>query len=443
MSPSDRLPPQHIEAEQCLLGSLLLDNLQIDSVVGLVKPNDFYRDAHGQIYRVILDLWQKTEEANVILIADHVGPAAYDDLGGDDYFTTLVDSVPHAANAESFANIVKEKSIARSLVELHTEALRDAYSNELDAYGLLEKSEQRIAAVADRQVAGDVFTAADVIAQTMAGLKRIEDGDPLGISTGFADMDDMLGGFLPGQLVVIAARPSIGKTALATAIAAKTAAAGKRVLIVSLEMGPSELGQRLISYFSGVSSSTLRDPGFWSKDDRLAIAKAADLVARLPILFDHTAARTVNEIAACARQWQRKGGLDLLIVDQLNLVSPGETVKIDNRQEVVAKISRSLKSTARQLGVPILATHQLNRQIEARTTKVPVLADLRESGQIEADADVALLLHRPEFYNPSERSGEAEVHVAKNRNGATGVVRLAFKKDLMRFDSYSSKTSSY
>jgi replicative DNA helicase len=391
----------------------------------------------------MLVLREKGSPVDVVSIEDYLGASDYGQLGGDELFERLTDSVPIGVNAAYYANIVRERSITRKLIEAHRAGIIDATSTEFDAYQLLTKSGLAIAAIAEKEVAGQAVCARDLIAETMAELARIKDGEFVGLSSGFPDLDRVVGGFQGGQLVVIAARPSIGKTALALGIAARCCEDGRHALFVSLEMNRGEICRRLLAMYSGVSSGKITNPKYQNENDHRGILMAADAISHMGLTVDDTPSRTISQIAACARRQKSRGGLDLLVIDQLSFIDSGASVKGENRQEVVARISSGLKSMARQLGVAVIICHQLNRQVESRPDKRPMLSDLRESGQIEADADVALLIHRPEFYQEGDRVGEADIHVAKNRNGPTGPVLMAFQKETMKFDSISRSDAAY
>lgn len=433
----------HCEAEESVLGSMLRDNDEIDTVADLITLDDFYRDAHAETFRTMLTLREKGSPVDVVSIADHLGDADFNQLGGDELFERITCRVPIGGNAAYYANIVREKSITRKLIEAHRVGIIDATSTEYDAYELLTKSTQAVAAIAEKEVAGQAMVARDLVAETMDQLSRIKGGEFVGLSSGYPDLDRVVGGFQGGQLVVIAARPSIGKTALALCIAARCCEDGKRALFVSLEMNRGEICRRLLSMYSGVPSGKITNPQYRTERDNHGIMMAADAISHMGLTVDDTPSRTTSQIAACARRQKSRGGLDLLVIDQLSFIDSGTHTKGENRQEVVARISSGLKSMARQLGVPVIICHQLNRQVEARTDRTPMLSDLRESGQIEADADVALLIGRPEFYEARARPGEADIHVAKNRNGPTGPVLMAFQKETMKFDSISRSDAAY
>jgi replicative DNA helicase len=431
----ERIPPSNLEAERSVLGACLLDNDQIDLVAEIVRPDDFSRDHYCQSFRAILELREAGKPVDGISFADHLEKSGlYSKLGGDDLLADIAESVPHALNAGFHAGLIKEAAIDRKLIDVARLVLIRCQAGQSTSSENLAFAEREVLAIGESDAAGNTLDAAAVMDLTLAGLTRRMNGEFVGLETGYHALDDVLGGLDGGQFGVIAARPSIGKTALALNVMARVAERGGKVLFVSLEMNGRELGERLLSYYSHVPSHKLRVPRTLDPKSHAAILEADACIRKLPIKIDDKSGRTVSQIAALARRTKSRGGLDLLMIDQLNLID-GERGKNENDQEVISRISRRLKITAQELGVPLIVMHQLNRLIEGRPDKRPMLSDLRSSGQVEADADFVMLLNRPEFYDPTDRPGEADVHIAKNRNGATGAVPLAFRKDLMRFDS--------
>lgn len=358
-------------------------------------------------------------------------------MGGDRYLTELVESVPNEANAVYYAEIVREKSIGRQILEASTETIREIYGNQHHARQLLILAEERIFQIADRDAVGETIGAERLVDDTMERLEQRRRRELVGLPTGFHALDATTGGFLPGQFVILAARPSQGKTALALNIATNVASSGQGVLFISLEMSRLELGDRALSARAMVPGDVLRNPWLFSEPQWKSLLNACGEIAKLPLWIDDTSVRTVSQIQANARRAKHRANLSLVVIDYLSLIDT-QKAKGESRQEEVARLSRRLKAMARDLKVPVFCLHQLNRQVEHRDDRRPRMADLRESGQIEQDADFVLLLHRPEQYDPNDQPGTAELIVAKNRNGATGIVRLAFAKECMRFDSLAS-----
>jgi replicative DNA helicase len=441
-SPGDRLPPQHLEAERGVLGSILLDNEVIHDIVAFLRPEDFYRDAHQTIYAAIRELYDKNKGIDAVTLADELKlRSQFEQVGGDDTLTEIVMSVPHAANGKYYAEIVKDKATRRQLIESSTEIISEGYSNQFTAQDLLESAERRIFAIAEDQIRGQTLEIKDVVKQALdAIVMRADSGGHAvtGLATGLIDLDDITGGFHAGQLIIIAARPSMGKTALALNICDHAAINLQvPVLFVSLEMVSQEIGERLLCARSRIDGSKLRSGLGLGHREMTQLTKAyAELTQNGEIYIDDTPARTVLQIAASARRIKRRRKIGVLMVDYIQLVDSDDSR--DSRQEQIAKISRRLKTLARELEVPVVALSQLNRAVESREDKRPRMADLRESGAIEQDADMVLLLHRPEQYDQNDQPGIAELILAKNRNGRTGSIKVHFEKNLTRFENLAS-----
>jgi replicative DNA helicase len=439
--PGDRVPPQNIEAEKSLLGSILLDNDVLHEIIPMVGVDDFYRDSHQIIYQAIRDLYDETKGIDAVTLADELlRRDQFTKIGGDETLREIVDFVPHAANAKYYAGIVRERSISRQLIDTATEIIRDGYSNQFTAQDLVESAERKIFSIAEDQIQGDTLELKDVVTKAMDRIaERADSGghSVTGLASGLIDLDDITGGFQPGQLIILAARPSMGKTAMALNIC-EHAAIGLKVpvLFVSLEMAHLEIAERLLCSRSRVDGYKLRT-GKVANREMAQLARAFnDLSTGGQIFIDDTASRNMLQIGASARRLRRREKLGLIVVDYIQLVDSEESR--DSRQEQIAKISRRLKTLARELPVPVIALSQLNRAVENREDRRPRMADLRESGAIEQDADMVLLLHRPEYYDANDQPGIAELIVAKNRNGRTDTVKLNFVKSLMRFENLAT-----
>jgi replicative DNA helicase len=441
---SDHLPPQNLEAERSVLGGILLDNEVLHEIVGFLSVEDFYRDAHQVIFRAIRDLYDLGKPVDAVTLSDELTRRdQYKQIGGDEMLLEIANSVPHAANVKYHAEIVRQKSISRQLIQSATDIIRDGYSNLFTAQQLLELAEQKIFTIAEDQVKGETHELKQVLEQAITLIaKRADEKHPVtGISSGFFDLDDLTNGFHPHQLVIIAARPSMGKTALALNICDHAAmTSGVTVLLVSLEMGEMEIGERLLCARSRVDGHKLRTGQGIHFSEMNSLTKAYTEMQNAPIFIDSTPARNMLQITAMARRLKLRQDLGLIVVDYIQLVDAEDSR--DSRQEQIAKISRRLKTLARELHVPVIALSQLNRAVESREDRRPRMADLRESGAIEQDADVVLLLHRPEYYEPTDPTlqGVAEVIVAKNRNGPTGSIKLTFLKNLTKFENASQLT---
>ncbi|MGP0067900.1 MAG: replicative DNA helicase [Isosphaeraceae bacterium] len=438
----DRLPPQNIEAEKSLLGSILLDNDVLHEIMPMVGVDDFYRDAHQVIYDAIRHLYDLGKGIDAVILAEElIRRDQFQKIGGDETLREIVDFVPHAANAKYYAGIVRERSISRQLIDTATEILRDGYSNQFTAQDLVESAERKIFSIAEEQIQGDTLELKDVVTKAMDRIaERAETGGHAitGLATGLIDLDDLTGGFQPGQLIVLAARPSMGKTALALNVCEHAAIKNKvPVLFVSLEMAHLEIAERLLCSRSQIDNYKLRTGKGLGTREMSQLGKAFnDLTTGGQIFIDDTASRNMLQIGASARRLRRRKELGLIVVDYIQLVDSEESR--DSRQEQIAKISRRLKTLARELHLPVIALSQLNRAVENREDRRPRMADLRESGAIEQDADIVLLLHRPEYYDANDQPGIAELIVAKNRNGKTDTVKLTFLKNLMKFDNLAT-----
>lgn len=435
----ERLPPQNLECESGVLGSMLLDPTCIDDLILVLNPADFFRDSHQILCRAVYDLRSEGIPVDSISVEERLRKLdLLDRIGGLEAILQILASVPHAANAGYYAQVVIEKAIARDLIEASNETLRDGYANAHAAEELLGLAESRIFAIGDRRSARSrVVTVADAIPEAIQRIRDRKSGVISGMRTGFADLDNEIGGIEDGQYAILAARPSQGKTALAMNLAVNVASENRGgVLFVSLEMGRPELLERMLCAQARLMGDRVRR-GILSANEEHQLDRArAHLSAIAPILIDDTPLLTTRQIAAAARRARSRHEIRLVLVDYLQIVEP-ENPK-DGRQEQVAKISRGLRALAREIMVPVVALCQLNRMVENREGHRPRMADLRESGQIEQDADIVMLLHRPEYYDPNDQPGVAEIILAKNRNGATGTAKLSFFKASTRFENIAS-----
>jgi len=432
----ERTPPQDVAAEQCVLGGMLLSKDAIADVVEVVRPGDFYKPAHQTVYDAALDLYARGEPADPITVAAELtrrGELAR--VGGAPYLHTLISSVPTAANAGYYARIVRERAILRRLVEAGTKIVQMGYARDGgEADDLVDRAEAELFAVTERRTGDDYLPLSDIVQNTLDELDAISSrgGAMVGVPTGFAQLDELTNGLHPGQLVIVAARPAIGKSTLgldicrATAIKARQTAA-----IFSLEMGRNEITMRLLSAEARVALHHMRT-GKMSEDDWTRLARTLTQVQDAPLFIDDSPNMSMMEIRAKCRRLKQRHDLRLVVVDYLQLMSSGR--RVESRQQEVAEFSRSLKLLAKELDVPVVAISQLNRGPEQRTDKRPQLSDLRESGSIEQDADMVILLHREDAYErESPRAGEADFIVAKHRNGPTAQITVAFQGHFSRF----------
>jgi replicative DNA helicase len=438
---ADRLPPQNIEAEQSLLGSILLDNEVLHEIIPFLRIEDFYRDAHQLIYAAIRDMYDRNKGIDAVTLAEELTRRdQFEQIGGDETLALITGIVPHSANAQYYAEIVKEKATNRQLIENASEIIREGYSNQFTAQQLLESAERRIFGIAEDQIRGETMELKDIVKQAMDAIAHRADAGGhavTGIASGLFDLDDVTGGFQPGQLIVLAARPSMGKTALALNICDFVGVNNNvPTLFVSLEMGRIEIADRLLCARCRIDLHNLKTGRNMNMRDLAQLGNAFKELGNGSVFIDDTPARNMLQVSASARRLKRRHRLGLIILDYIQLVDTEDSR--DSRQEQIAKISRRLKTLARDVQVPIIALSQLNRAVENREDKRPRMADLRESGAIEQDADLVLLLHRPDYYDASDQPGVAELIVAKNRNGATGPIKLTFIKHLTRFENFAS-----
>ena len=439
----DRQPPRSVEAERAVIGSLLLLPEACDEVALLVRPEDFYDDAHRAIFRHMLALHEDGRQIDPTLLAQRLKDASqYEMVGGAAYLLELTQEVATAAHAEYYARIVRDKAVLRSLIHASTDIIQEAYEPSVGAREMLARAEERVFRILDAKGETQVRPVRDVLHDSLARIDaRMQRQHAYGgIETGLVDYDDLTGGLHDSELVILAARPSMGKTALALNIAEHVAidGANKPVLIVSLEMSALELGDRLLCSRARVNSHRLRNGQLSAEDSRRLVQTAAD-VSRAPLFIDDSPSRNMTEIAATARRLKRQENLALIVVDYLQLIEPDNAR--DPRQEQVARISRRLKGLARELKVPVLCLAQLNRQVEATRDSRPQLSHLRESGAIEQDADVVVFVHREEFYQTNEEDrqrvkGQADLMVRKQRNGPTGDLKLTWLHEFTRFENF-------
>lgn len=435
----DRTPPFDLQAEIGVLGSIVLLPEVIDDIVMTLRSSDFYDEAHQKLFEHMCALHEGGKKIDPTLLIDRLKTAGdFEIVGGMAYLSKVVNAVPNAAHASYYAEIVREKATYRSLIYAATEILRDSYEEASVAKELLGQAEQKIFSILDNRSDNSIQELKDVLFQSMDRLEARLNGEQLegGVDSGFRGLDDMTGGLHHGELIIVAARPSMGKTAFAMNVA-EAVSFGQRVpvLFVSLEMSALELTDRLLCSVARVSGHRVR-AGSISQEDRIKLVTKAAELSEAPLYVDDSPSRTVTEIAAAARRIKRRlGNLGLIVIDYLQLIEPDNSS--DPRQEQVAKIARRLKGMARELKVPVMCLAQLNRQTEASKDNIPRLSHLRESGAIEQDADVVMFVHREEYYQRGEDqqrvAGKAQIILAKQRNGPVGDVELDWLKDFTRF----------
>ena len=434
-------PPQNAEAEASLLGALLIDSDAIVKIADSVSAFDFYDKRHERIYTAINELYEQHRAIDVLTLADQLKNTGYlDSIGGPSYLTELTNFVPTAAHVEQYADIVAQKALRRRLIAASKEITGLGYDESKQLRELIEEAETRLFEVSQQHVSQDVISLEAILAESFDRLDDLhKDKDKIrGVPTGFKDLDNMLAGFQKSDLIILAARPSMGKTALALNFAHNIAVqASQPVLMFSLEMSKEQLVDRLLSVESGVDAWALRT-GNLTDSDFEKIGQAMGTLSEAQIFIDDTPGITVSDLRTKARREAHKRPLGLIIVDYLQLMSGGASRYggDGNRVQEISEISRGLKGVARELNVPVLALSQLSRSVESRNPQIPQLADLRESGSIEQDADVVAFIYREDNYNPeTDRKGLADIFIKKHRNGPTGGVELRFESEKQRFHS--------
>ena len=441
----DRLPPQSIEAEQSVLGAVLIDRDAMIEIADFLKPEDFYRQAHARIYAVMLDLSERREPIDIVTVSESLERGGdLEAIGGRSYLGTLSNSTPTAVHAAQYARIVERKAVLRNLIGAAGKIAGIGYEDPAEISEAIDRAEAELFAVSERRVSAGFSPLKSLLHDAYARLDYLHAhrGEISGVRSGFGDLDALTTGLQKSDLVILAARPSVGKTSFALNIAEHAAVRDKQsVGIFSLEMSKEQLVLRLLSSVSGIDSQRLRT-GFLEELDFARIAPAMNALSEAPIYIDDTPNISTMELRTKARRLQAEVGLDLVIVDYLQLMQSSVTTKDANRVQEVAEISRGLKALARELKVPVLALSQLSRQPEMRESKEPRLSDLRESGSIEQDADLVMFLYREKERGSDDQQAEGEVvklKLAKHRNGPTGEIDLWFKKAQTRFVNYAGE----
>jgi len=462
---SVRSMPESLAAEAAVLGSMIIDPECIGGVVELIGPQDFYRLEHRYIFEAVIALWEKmgipafagmTKIVDAVLLRDELGKRKQlEAVGGVEYIAKILDSVPSSANVGYYAGIVRDKMLLRELIGAAGGILDDAYNQAGDTPELLDEAERRIFAVTDKSISGSAVAVKDLVTRTFELIEKRKDGIVTGLATGYYKLDELTCGLQDGEMIIIAGRPSMGKTSLAMNIAEHIALIDKQpVAIFSLEMGRQQIAERFLCSLSQIDSQKVRK-GLLSDEDYKMLADACAEVAEAPIYIDDTSPLTPLELRAKARRLKSMYDIRCCFVDYLQLMHVGGK-KVESRQQEITEISRYVKALARELNIPVVVMSQLNRAPEGRQDHMPRMSDLRESGSIEQDADVVILMHREDYYRQPERlelsdkqdsgvysskdgykEGTAELIIAKQRNGPTGLVSLVFRKKIMRFENAS------
>ena len=436
----ERVPPQNIEAEQSVLGAMLIKKEAITQAQEHLRPDDFYREAHRIVFETMLELAGDNEAVDLVTLTEALRKKEMlEKVGGISFITALANYVPTAANIVYHAQIVKEKSELRHLIDAATEIASAAYEATDDVKDIMDDAEKKILAVAANQTGGAFEPIRNIVIDTVGRVETLYEnqGGLTGISTGFRDLDRDTSGLQKSDLILVAARPSMGKTAFTLNIATYAALHGHTVAFFSLEMSKEQLVQRMLCSEGGIDSQRLRTGQLEDADwDRLI--NTADRISKASIYIDDTAGINVMDLRSKARRLKAEHGLDLIVIDYLQLMQGRARSSSDNRQQEISEISRSLKALARELDVPVVALSQLSRSVESRTVKKPMLSDLRESGSLEQDADIVMFLYREDYYDQeTERKNITEVIIAKHRNGPIGTIELFFQKEFTKFRDLS------
>ena len=433
--------PSSIEAEKAVLGGIFLKPESFGDIIEIISPSDFYKVGHKYIYEAMIDIYNNGENIDPIVVMNELKKQnRFDEIGGETLLYEIIEEVPTAANIITYAKIIKEKSTLRKLGDVGTKIVEMSYDGNEDVDTILDKAEGLIFKISESKESKDVISIREAMTEEFIRLEEVfnNKGITTGISSGFINFDDKTSGFNPSDLIIIAARPSMGKTAFALNLALNAAMkSSKSVLIFSLEMSSSQLLQRLLAIQSGIGLQKIRN-GFLEEEEWGRLGIASGQLASSNINIADIPNVNVLEIRAMARRLKAMGKLDMIVIDYLQLIKG--TGKGDNRQQEISDISRSLKGIARELNIPIIALSQLSRAPEQRADRRPMLSDLRESGAIEQDADMVVFLYRDDYYNEeSEEKGITEVIIGKQRNGPVGTVKLRFFHEITKFGDYTTK----
>ncbi|MGD8512456.1 MAG: replicative DNA helicase [Deltaproteobacteria bacterium] len=441
-----KVPPHNIEAEQSILSAILIENNTLPEVLEILSDQDFYREAHRKIFKAMVELFEKNEPADLVTLTNLLKERGeLGSLGGASYLAELVDAVPMAVNAAHYARIVQEKASLRRLIKQAASITTRCFEDKGDVEEILDFAERSIFDISENKVKPSFYTLGEILTDTYKAVEEAYENKVLvtGVPTGFRGLDEKTSGFQPGDLIVIAGRPSMGKTALALNIARNASLeTGEPAAVFSLEMSKEQLSLRMLSAEARIDSSRMRG-GFLSESDLARINRAAGALYDIPIYIDDSPAISALEIRAKARRMKMDKGVGLVVIDYLQLMRGRASA--ERRELEISEISRSLKALAKELNIPVVALSQLNRKVEDRTNKRPVLSDLRESGAIEQDADVILFIYRDEVYHKEEdnpNKGIAELILAKQRNGPIGFVKLAFLDTYTRFEDLALREES-
>lgn len=437
----ERIPPQDLEAEMSVLGAMMLSKEAINDVSEVLRGSDYYKPAHEIIHNVILELSGRDEPADPLTVSNELRRTGdLSRIGGAAYLHTLIATVPTAANAMYYAQIVRERAVLRRLVSAGTKIVQLGYAEDGgDVDQIVDQAQAEVFAVSERNAATDYVSMAEISENILDELEEIErrKGQLTGVPTGFIELDKLTQGLHPGQMIIVAARPAMGKSTLALDFCRSASIThGMTSVIFSLEMTRSEIAMRMLSAESGVFLSKMREGSMEGRDWQ-RVSQTMSKISEAPLFIDDSPNMAITEIRAKCRRLKQTHDLKLIVIDYLQLMTSGK--RVESRQQEVSEFSRQLKLLAKEIEVPVIAVAQLNRGPEGRTDKKPMIADLRESGSLEQDADIIILLHRPSYYNEEDRPGEGDIIVAKHRNGATKTIPALFQGHLSRFANFTGR----
>ncbi len=437
----ERTLPQSVEAEMSVLGAMLLDNDVINQVIPILNKNSFYRTAHQELFHTIVEIHDKGQAVDLVVLREELKKRLLlEKVGGVEYLLELEESVPTVGNVEYYANIVRDKAIKRNLIETSANIQKLAFDQSTDTEQLLDTSERAIFDITQKKFDNFSTKLNVILKETFSRIEDLHDRQSrlTGLSTGFYDLDDLTCGLQESELIIVAARPSMGKTSLVLNITEHVGVVEKKpVVIFSMEMAKQQVAQNMLCSHARIDAFKLRK-GFLEDKHWSDLSYGLGSLSEAPIFIDDTPGLTVLELRAKARRLKSQYDVQLIVVDYLQLM---ESPRADSREQQVSIISRGLKSLARELSIPVIVVSQLNRSVESREGHRPRMSDLRESGSIEQDADVVILLHREDYYNPDIKDGTAELIIAKQRNGPVGVIKLTFLSQFMRFESLASASN--
>lgn len=438
----ERTLPQSIEAEMSVLGAMLLDNEVISLVVPILNKQSFYKTAHQELFQTLVEVYDRGQTVDLVVLREELKKRSLlEKVGGVEYLLELEETVPTIGNVEFYANIVREKSIKRHLIEVAATIQKQSFDESVETDLLLDTSERAIFDITQKKFNTASTKLNEILKETFNRIENLHDRQNrlTGLSTGYYDLDDCTCGLQPSELIIVAARPSMGKTSLVLNIIEHTGVVEKKpAVIFSLEMSAQQVAQNMLCAHARIDAHKLRR-GFLEDKQWSDLSYGMGALSEAPIFIDDTPGLTVLEVRAKARRLKAQYDIQLIAVDYLQLM---ESPRSESRQQEISVISRGLKSLARELSVPVIAVSQLNRSVESREGHRPRMSDLRESGSIEQDADVIILLHREDYYDPEKKDGTAELIIAKQRNGPTGTVKLAFLSHYMRFESLASVSNT-